>query len=87
MGELPGGKRHYMAWKHTGDRLVCDLECRSTSHGVCLNIVEAGVARCVCPCTPREAFVGLYKPPGIVLCMECAREQAVDYSEDEEDGG
>ena len=37
--------------------------------------------------TPREAFVGLDKPPGIVLCMECAREQAVDYSEDEEDGG
>ena len=39
------------------------------------------------PDHPREAFVGLDKPPGIVLCMECAREQAVDYSEDEEDGG
>ena len=85
MGERTGN-RHDMEWKHTGDRLVCDLEFRSTSHQVCLNIVEAGVARCECPCTPREAFAGLDKPPGIVLCMECAREQAVEYSEDEEGG-
>ena len=88
VGELTG-HRHYMIWKPTGDRLPCDLEFRSKtkSHEVCLMWAEAGAMRCECPCTPRdELLLGMNKPPGIVLCMECAREQAVDYSEDEENG-